>query len=139
MESKAQPETVFYDGHCGLCHRFVHFLLWADRDGARFEFAPLGGELFLATVAEPERAGLPDSVVLRTADGRLLMRSAAVLHVLQRLGGVWRVLEFLGRIVPGRARDALYDFIARVRYRLFARQEDVCPVMPPHLRARFHK
>ena len=33
---------------------------------------------------------MPDSVVVRTADGRTLVRSAAVIHIGERLGGTWR-------------------------------------------------
>ena len=130
-------ETLFYDGGCGLCHRAVRFMLWADREGRCFRFAPLGGRTFQALVPEAERARLPDSLVLRTEDGRLLTRSAAVLYMLERLDGGWKVLPVLGRLVPQRLADALYDFVARVRYRLFARPPDVCPVVPAPLRARF--
>ena len=34
-------------------------------------------------------------------------------------------------------RDAVYDFIMRIRYRIFGRLDNVCPVTPPELRARF--
>ena len=78
-------EILFYDGHCGMCHGFVRFLLEKDRAGA-FVFAPLQGDTFAATVPEPERAKLPDSMVIRTADGRLLVRSAAALHVFDKIG-----------------------------------------------------
>ena len=33
--------------------------------------------------------------------------------------------------------DALYDFVARVRYRVFGREPDACPVIPKDLRSRF--
>jgi predicted DCC family thiol-disulfide oxidoreductase YuxK len=130
-------EILFYDGGCGLCHRAVRFVLAFDRDGRAFRFAPLGGATFLERVPEAERSGLPDSLVLRTEEGALLTRSAAVLHVLRRLGGFFRLLAALGGIVPGVLRDALYDFVARVRFRLFARPDDVCPLVPRDQRARF--
>jgi predicted DCC family thiol-disulfide oxidoreductase YuxK len=130
-------ETVFYDGGCGLCHRAVRFALWADRDGSRFRFAPLGGRTFRAAVPEDERDRLPDSLVLETRGGALLTRSAAVLHMLDRLGGGFRVLAVLGRLAPPPAADALYDLVARVRFRLFARPPDWCPVVPARLRSRF--
>src|SRR5579864_5730817 len=130
-------ETIYYDGHCGLCHRWVRFVLATDPDGSLFRFAPLQGETFQAQVAESARAGLPVSVVVQSADGELLIRSAAVVHVLRRLGGGWAVLGAAIRLIPGPLRDVLYDWIARVRYRLFSRPADICPVMPAELRKRF--
>jgi predicted DCC family thiol-disulfide oxidoreductase YuxK len=130
------PELLFYDGGCGLCHRSVRFVAAADRAG-RFRFAPLGGETFRALVPEDRRGALPDSIVVRRADGALLERSEAALHVLRRLGPGWRVVAALLALVPRRLRDAGYDFVAGRRLRWFARPEDACPLVPPHLRARF--
>jgi len=131
------PEALFYDGGCGLCHRAVRFALRADRDGSCFRFAPLGGRTFRAAVPESERDRLPDSLVLKTRAGALLTRSAAVLHMLDRLGGAFRVPAALGRLVPRPLADALYDLVARVRFRFFARPPDWCPVVPARLRSRF--
>ena len=83
---------LFYDGHCALCHRSVKFVLKHDRSGKLFRFAPLQGPTFEARVPAEKRAGLPDSVIVLTNDGALLMRSNAFLHVLRRLGGGWRAL-----------------------------------------------
>lgn len=127
------PLTLFYDGECGLCQRTVRFVLSEDREH-RFRFAPLGGERFAAEVGDAE---VPDSVVVRTEDGRLLTRSAAVLRVLAELGGVWRALGGIASVVPERLRDALYDFVARIRPRGRAPEALACPLMPAHLRARF--
>ena len=131
-----EPELLFYDGGCGLCHRSVRFVAAADRAG-RFRFAPLGGDTFRALVPEERRGGLPDSIVVRRADGALLVRSDAALHVLRRLGVGWRAVVVLLALVPRRLRDAGYDFVARRRLRWFARPDVACPLVPPHLRARF--
>ncbi len=128
---------VFYDGHCGLCHGAVKFLLARDRDGSRFRFAPLQGETLAAMVPAARRARLPDSIVVLTDSGELLVRSAGVVAILERLGGAWRPLGRLLAIVPRPLRDAAYDFVARIRKRLVAPPADVCPLMPPELRARF--
>jgi predicted DCC family thiol-disulfide oxidoreductase YuxK len=130
----ARRATLFYDGGCGLCQWTVRFVLSEDR-GQRFRFAPLGGERFAAELAGIDRSQLPDSVLIRTQDGRLLTRSAAVLYVLDALGGLWRALAILGRLVPGRVRDALYDAVARARPR--GADPEFCPILPSHLRARF--
>jgi len=128
---------VFYDGACGLCHRTVRFAIARDRDGSRFRFAALGSEAFHRLVPEALRRGLPDSIVVLTPDGTLLARSAAVIHILERIGGSWRLQGRLLALVPQGIRDLGYDGIARVRYRLFKKPAEACPVTPPELRARF--
>lgn len=112
-------------------------MLWADPQGRAFRFAPLGGAAFEAMVPASAREGLPDSMVVRTPEGVLLVRSAGVLYMLRRLGGPWRVVAALSRVVPRPLRDAAYDFVARIRLRLFDRPDDACPMVPPHLRGRF--
>jgi predicted DCC family thiol-disulfide oxidoreductase YuxK len=131
------PERLFYDGSCALCHWAVRFVLVRDPEGRAFRFAPLDSDTFRGAVPEAVRAGLPDSFVVQTSDGRLLTRGDAVLHALDRLGGPWRVLGRAARIVPRVLRDALYDLVARVRYRVFGREPEACPLIPKELRSRF--
>lgn len=133
----ARPELLFYDGHCALCHNTVKFVLKHDRSGDAFRFAPLQGTTFRSRVQPDEQADLPDSMVVLTEQGSLLVRSDALVHILGRLGGGWR---FAGRLlarVPRPLRDLGYDFVARIRYRVFGTRQDLCPVAPPAWRARF--
>ena len=132
-----KTETLFYDGHCALCHGTVKFVIKRDRTGTAFRFAPLEGETFQASVPAAQRTGLPDSVVILAADGSLLARSDAVVRILKRLGGGWKVVGSLLAAVPRGLRDAVYDLIARVRYRVFGKREDLCPIVPPEMRKRF--
>jgi predicted DCC family thiol-disulfide oxidoreductase YuxK len=131
----AAKETLFFDGECGLCHRTVRFVLAEERDPRSIDFAPLGSEAFRRALGHVP--GLPDSVVLLTADGTALVRSAAVLRILSTLGGWWRALAALLRVVPAPLLDMAYDGVARVRRRLFRRPAALCPVLPPRMRARF--
>lgn len=129
-------DLVFFDGACGLCHHSVRFLLREDREGL-LRFAPLEGETFRRQVPAELRSHLPETLVVRTADGRLLVRSDATIHLLRRLGGHWRRrADWLAR-VPRPIRDAAYRVVALVRRRLFRRPDDTCPVVAPALRARF--
>ena len=130
------PDTLFYDGTCGLCHGAVRLLLAEDRF-ARFRFAPLQGEAFRAALGMSEREALPDSLVLRTSTGVVLTRWRAVRHDLEALGGYWRILGWIARLVPVPFGDAAYDGVARVRHRLFRRPLETCPLTPPDLRDRF--
>ena len=91
----AVTERLYYDGHCGLCHNFIRFLLSEDPHGTRFRFAPLDSDSFRSNVPESTRATLPDSVVIWTAQQQALTKSEAVLHVFHRLGGYWRIAAWI--------------------------------------------
>jgi predicted DCC family thiol-disulfide oxidoreductase YuxK len=130
------PDHVFYDGSCGLCHRAVRFVLAEDR-AARFLFSPLQGATIRTFLDDARRATLPDSMVVRAGDGRLLMHSDAWVHMLRGLGGAWRGLGGVVRLVPRPLRDGVYHCVARVRRRLFAAPKDACPLLPKQLRERF--
>ena len=129
----AHPVLLF-DGVCNLCHGVVRFVLDHDRE-ARFRFAPLQSEVGRALLA---RFGLDadalDAVVLIDETGAHL-RSDAALRVARRLGPPWSWLGPLA-MIPRPLRDAVYDFIARHRYRWFGKQ-DACPLPRPEWRERF--
>jgi predicted DCC family thiol-disulfide oxidoreductase YuxK len=130
-------ELIFYDGHCGFCHRAVRWVLKRDPAGMLFRFAPLQGPTFQKLVPAFYRATLPDTIVLRTSDAKLLVRSDAFIHILRRLGGPWLPLTRVLNMVPRFIRDGAYDFVARIRLSLFARPTGTCPLLPPDQRARF--
>ncbi len=132
-----RDELLFYDGACGLCHRAVRFVLAEAPAGDALRFAPLSGETFRARLPAARRDALPDSLIVLTAEGQVLSRSAAVRRLAEGLGGRWRILAALTRAVPAALLDRLYDLIARTRHRLFARPDDACPVTPRRLRDRF--
>jgi predicted DCC family thiol-disulfide oxidoreductase YuxK len=118
-------------------HGAVKFVIRHDHSGTKFRFAPLQGETFQKRVPEHQRNGIPDSIVVQTCDGPLLVRSDAFVHIMRRLGGKWSVLASLLGICPRTLRDAIYDFIARIRYNVFGRRDDLCPVIPRDLAQRF--
>jgi predicted DCC family thiol-disulfide oxidoreductase YuxK len=132
--------TIFYDGGCGLCHRFVRFALAEDPEGRYFRFAPLESDAFSAfrkVSTQTELLDSIDSVVLSLPNGDLLVRAAATLEIGKRLGGIWRVAAIAARAVPLRVLDAAYDGIAKIRHRFFATPADTCPILPARIRDRF--
>ncbi len=131
----APREIIFYDGSCGLCHAMVRFTAKRDR-AAWFGYAPLGGDTFRAARVQSP-ADLANSVLLQTSSGEFLTRSAAVLHVLRRLGGGWRALGVVLGVLPRPLLDAGYRAVARVRRNLFAAPAAECPRVPDSLRSRF--
>jgi predicted DCC family thiol-disulfide oxidoreductase YuxK len=134
------PPILLYDGVCGLCNRFVQFVLRHDAN-ATFRFAwlqgPLAAGIFkrhavgttsLDTVYVVENHELPDE--------RLLARSDAVIFVLRELGGIWCFCAFLLKLLPEPLRDTAYEAMARYRYRIFGRS-DVCTLPRAQDHSRF--
>lgn len=129
------PSTVFYDGHCALCHGAVRFLVAEDREPARFRLAPLEGTTFAATVPERVRVHRPDSIVVATG-GVYLLRGDAVVAILEGLGGMWRLVGEVLRLLPRSVVDRAYDAVASRRLRWFGRKQDSCPRMTATQRGR---
>jgi predicted DCC family thiol-disulfide oxidoreductase YuxK len=126
--------TLYYDGDCGLCDRFVQFVLRHDR-GEYFQFATLQSE---AGREQLSRLGLPENdlrTVMLVEEGNSYVRSTASLRVCRRLAGFWPLL-YAFILIPERWRDAAYTLVARNRKRWF-RTPSACPVMPPEWRRRF--
>jgi predicted DCC family thiol-disulfide oxidoreductase YuxK len=128
-------EVVFYDGHCGLCQSWIQLLLEEDRREGAFVFAPLGGKTFHELLSPEVRSGLPDSIVVLSSDGRVLVKSVAILRLAERMGGGWRILALLGNLIPRAIADAAYDGVARVR-RVLPLGIPVCRRVPGQFRAR---
>lgn len=133
----ARVDRLFFDSQCGLCHRAVRFVANRDRSPGVFRFAPLQGETFRRLVPEDLQADLPDTMVVLTADGRILIRAAAVIFILERLGRCWRLAAALLRVLPPALRDRIYDRVARDRGRLFDRPLDACPLPAEEAAQRF--
>jgi predicted DCC family thiol-disulfide oxidoreductase YuxK len=130
---------IFYDGVCGLCNRFVRFVLKRDRKG-HFRFAALQShfahEILQRHDVDPD---VLDTVYLVLDHGqppeRLLARNDAVTYVLKEVGGFWRLWAKLLDFVPRSLRYWQYNLVARNRYRFFGKY-DSCPL--PDLKDR-HK
>lgn len=114
----------------------MRFVLERDRKGT-LEFAPLQGETLRGQLPAATRDALPDSLVILTADGSLLTRSTSVVALLRYLGGAWGVLGSILGFIPRFLRDGGYRFVAAIRHRIFKKPENLCPILPPEVRARF--
>jgi len=124
---------VFYDGACGLCHRFVRRVAAADAEGT-LRFAPVGGATWNATF--PGRPP-PERLVFLGADGTSAEGAEGVLAAMTAAGGATARRARRLRLIPRPLRTAGYAVIAAVRRRIFAAPSGPCPVVPDDLRARF--
>lgn len=128
--------VILFDGVCNLCNRSVQFIIKRDRN-KKFCFAALqgkAGEAFLKKFDLP--ADTFNSFILVEGD-KVYTRSAAALRVAKHLGGGWTLLYGF-MMLPRFARDAMYNVIARNRYKWFGKREE-CMVPTPELMDRFLK
>src|SRR3954465_11264908 len=112
---------LLFDGTCGFCAQSVQFVLQREHRRRTLRFASLQSRIGAEVRAQhPELEGVDSVIWVEPAGGsgadRVFVRSVAVFHVLKYLGGVWRVVAWLGTIIPRPVRDAVYDFIARNRH-----------------------
>jgi predicted DCC family thiol-disulfide oxidoreductase YuxK len=131
---------LLYDGVCALCNRFVQFILRRDRN-AIFRFASLQSAFAVPILtrhgASPTALDTVFVVVNHELpDEYLLSRSEAVLFVVKQLAGPWRASGSLLQLLPKFFRDAVYNAVARRRYRIFGRSE-VCLLPRDQDRSRF--
>lgn len=124
---------IFFDGQCGLCNRFINFILRFDSKKQLY-FSPLQGDTAKKLLNSGLSRDLRSIVFWDTR--RAHLRSDAVLNTLKKIGGVWGLLAGLLGIIPRSVRDASYDFIAFRRYRWFGKQP-TCRIPTPEEQIRF--
>jgi predicted DCC family thiol-disulfide oxidoreductase YuxK len=146
--SDAGRAVILFDGVCNLCNATVRFVIERDR-GDKFRFAPLQGPAARALLDRVRRTGPnrlqglssldPDpggpASILLLEESKAYEKSAAALRIARHLGGAYPLLYGLV-LVPRFLRDAVYDLVARNRYRWFGKRE-ACMVPTPELREKF--
>lgn len=130
---------MLYDGVCGLCNRLIQFLLKRDKNDA-LRFASLQSDFAAAILkrqgADPHNLDTVYVVVDHELPSeRLLARSDAILSLGQALGGIWSA-SVVGKVIPRKLRDALYDVVAKNRYKVFGKH-DSCMMPEGRYRRKF--
>ncbi len=127
---------VFFDGYCGMCNRFVDWLL-RQPSRCHFRFAPRQGAAFRTlAILHPWLEHCDSIIYLPPGSSLPLVRSDAVMGILQETGG-WRarLASALG-IVPKPLRDLGYRVIARLRHHL-SRRRTTCRMPTAEERSLF--
>lgn len=124
--------VILYDGVCVFCSRWVRFVVARDKQ-VLFRFTPIqsdyGSRLAAAFNIDLEN---PDTNAV-VHGGKVFFKSDAALTVLSHLPG-WGWTPRL-RLVPKPFRNAVYNLVARNRYRIFGKY-DVCYMGDGELRGR---
>lgn len=126
--------VIFFDGICNLCNGAVQFTIKRD-DKNIFKFAALQSD-FAEEELKPFNINhnqLGSFVLL--ANGKVYQKSTAALRVAKKLNGLWPLL-YAFIVIPKFIRDAVYDFVAKNRYKWFGKEES-CWVPTPELKSKF--
>jgi predicted DCC family thiol-disulfide oxidoreductase YuxK len=130
-ETWPDDDVILYDGMCVFCSHWIRFV--AARDNGRFRFTAIqsdyGTRLARHFGIDPND---PDTNAV-IHGGTAHFRSDAALTVLSLLPG-WGWVRRL-RALPEWSRDAVYDLVAKNRYRIFGRSE-ACMVPSAAMRSR---
>jgi predicted DCC family thiol-disulfide oxidoreductase YuxK len=126
--------VILFDGVCNFCNGTVNFVLKQDRKDV-FRFAALQSEAGRKLLEKYKLSTEEfDSFVLLD-EGKIYKKSAAALRVMNKLPWFWKEVQ-LFRVIPTPFRDAIYDFIARNRYKWFGKK-DQCMIPTLEIKSRF--
>lgn len=129
-----KQDVLLFDGVCNLCNGAVNFIIDHDPKG-HFKFAALQsdfGQLKLEELGYDQEDF--DSLVL-LSDDKVFKKSTAALHIAKKLSGLYPLL-YIFIIIPPFIRHAVYDVIAKNRYKWWGKR-DSCRMPTPELQARF--
>ena len=134
MKTEKKHKIILFDGICNLCNSSVTFAIKRDKNDI-FRFAALQSEIGMQLISKFKiDTSQTDSIIL-VEGNKYYEKSSAALHIAKHLSGGWPLLYgFI--ILPKFIRNAVYDFIAKNRYKWFGKKES-CMIPTPELQAKF--
>ncbi len=118
---KIVTPIVFFDGHCLLCSRSMHWLAKKLPKDSKVSFSTLHSPLCKELGLHKEE---PQTMLL-VQDGKTLTKSTAVFELFAQLKQPYKFLRLLS-MLPTRFTDFCYKIIAAKRYAWFGRHESFC-------------
>ena len=128
-----QP-VILFDGVCNFCNGVINFIIKQDKH-KKLRFAALqseAGQQLLKQYHLPTENF--DSFIL-IDKGKVYKSSTAGLKLYNQLPWYWKWTQLFW-IFPPFIRDAVYNFIARNRYKWFGKKEQ-CMIPTADVRSRF--
>lgn len=128
-------KIILFDGVCNLCNNSVQFVIKHDKKDI-FRFTALQSDLGQKII---KHLGIDtkniDSIVLYEPNKAYYYKAEAALKIINEFGGIYFLLRVFS-LFPKSIANAVYDYVARNRYRWYGKQ-DACMVPTPELSAKF--
>jgi predicted DCC family thiol-disulfide oxidoreductase YuxK len=122
---------VLFDGVCNFCNRWVQFIIRNDKKD-KFRFAALQSDIGINLFTQ---SGINTESVVLIEKGKHYFHSSAALRIFFHLDGLWKLM-IVFYIVPKFLRDAVYNFIARNRYKWFGKRS-TCMMPDEKMKSKF--
>ncbi len=129
----AEKYYVLYDGECGFCNFWVHWILKRDKKD-NFLFASLQSDFGQKFLADRNLARDNfNTLYLWKPDQYYLQKSHAVFKITEIIGGLYHLISYL-RFLPSGLTDVLYNMVAENRQKLATQH---CELPTPEERKKF--
>jgi len=124
---------VLFDGECMFCNFWVNFLLDRDPNDV-FRFAALQSDVAKSLLEKHSISYVSMDTFIVVKDELYYERAAAALTIAASLGYPWKIAVLL-KIFPISLLNAVYNIVAKNRYKLWGKQE--CRFPSPEERKKF--
>lgn len=124
---------VIFDGVCNLCNNVILTLIKYDKNNQLYFTASQSkaGLQILNKYAIPHNT----SSVIFIKNEQIFTSSDAILEIVKLIKGWPRVL-LIGKMIPKKRRDVIYNWIAKYRYTLFGKK-DYCSIPDTSMEHKF--
>lgn len=134
LDKTNDTAIILFDGVCNLCNSSVQFIINRDKKNI-FRFASIQSEVGTNLLKLYNfDLSITDSIIL-IENGKAYSRSTAALRISKRLSGLYCLL-YVFIIVPPFIRNAIYDLVAKNRYKWFGKKKE-CMVPTEEMRSKF--
>ncbi|SHG38065.1 Predicted thiol-disulfide oxidoreductase YuxK, DCC family [Flavobacterium micromati] len=128
-------KVILFDGVCNLCDLAVQVIIKHDKKDV-FRFVALQSDLGQRII---KHLGIDtqktDSIILYQPGFAYFYKSEAALEIAKDLGGIYYFASLFS-ILPDSFNNAVYDYIARNRYKWYGKKDN-CLIPTPELQDKF--
>lgn len=112
---------VFFDGVCNFCNSTVD-RIWMNNPKRDIYYSSLQSPFAKKFLREQGIDATDLDTVIFYSEGKVYLRSTAILQITKHLKSGYRLLPLL-MIIPSFIRDNLYKWFAKNRYKFFGKKE----------------
>ena len=133
-----EKSIIVFDGICGLCNKFVLFVVKRDYND-HFRFITLQNPNLHKYINSFNKIDTTEanSILLINQKGNVKSKSEAIALIFCRLKGL-KILTLIMNLFPNKIRNLVYSLVAKHRYKIFGKT-DHCSMVEQKLHENLYK